>query len=93
MKKSHKTIAAILFSIIAFTLITFLGTIAIVLFNVESFNFQPTIFGQDIVYVHVQDNAFKVNLPWTGVIIFGLLGGCIQLLINKFSKSGKQAYR
>ncbi|WP_285396097.1 hypothetical protein [Lysinibacillus sp. fls2-241-R2A-57] len=92
MKKSHKIVVAFLFSIIVFTLITFLETIAIVLFKVESFNFQPTIFGQNLVYVHIQDNMFKANVPWTGVIIFGLLGSSIQLLINKFSKSDKQVY-
>ncbi|MEY9975679.1 hypothetical protein [Lysinibacillus sp. RC79] len=93
MKKSYTIVVAILFSIITFSLITFLGTIAIMLFKVESFNFQPTILGQDIVYVHIQNNVFKANVPWTGVIIFGLLGGSIQLLINKFSKPDKQAYR
>ncbi|KOP78134.1 hypothetical protein AMS59_13610 [Lysinibacillus sp. FJAT-14745] len=92
MKKSYKIVVAILFSIIAFTLITFLGTIAIMLFKVESFSFQPTIFGQELVYVHIQDNVFKANVPWTGVIIVGLLGGSIQLLFNKFSKSDKQVY-
>ncbi|KOS63825.1 hypothetical protein [Lysinibacillus sp. FJAT-14222] len=92
MRKSYKIVVAILFSIFTFTLIIFLGTISTVLSKVESFNFQPTMFGQDIVYVHIQDNVFKANVPWTVVIIFGLLGGSIQLLINKFSKSYKQVY-
>lgn len=87
MKKSNAIVVAFLFSIITFTLITFLGTVAI-----KSFNFQPTILGQDLVYVHTQDHSFKVNVPWTGVIIFGLSGGSIQLLINKFSKINQQIY-
>lgn len=92
MKKPYKMIVAILLSIFTFTSITFLGTIAIVISNVEFFNFQPTFFGQDIVYVHIQDSVFKANVTWTGVLIFGLLGGVIQLLINKFSKSDNHAY-
>ncbi|MGE7942261.1 hypothetical protein ACQKNB_09255 [Lysinibacillus xylanilyticus] len=92
MKKSYKMIVAILLSIFTFTSITFLGTIAIVLSNVEFFNFQPKFFGQDIVYVHIQDSVFKAKVTWTGVLIFGLLGGVIQLPINKFSKSDNHAY-
>jgi len=93
MKKSYKVVVAILLSIITYSSLTFLGTIAIVLSKVETFNFQPKFFGQDIVYIHIQDSVFKANVTLTGILIFGLLGGIIQLLINKFSKSDKQVYR
>ncbi|MGE7674984.1 hypothetical protein ACQKMV_15610 [Lysinibacillus sp. NPDC094403] len=92
MRKSYKIVVAVLLSIITYSLITFLATLSIVLSKVESFDFQPKFFGQDIVYIHIQDSIFNANVTSTGVLIFGLLGGIIQLLINKFSKSDKQAY-
>lgn len=89
MKKSYKVLVTILLSIITYTLVTFLGTIIILLSKVELFNLQPKLFGKDIVYIHIQNGVFNANVTMTGVIIFGLLGGFIQILINRFNKRNK----
>jgi hypothetical protein len=83
MRESYKIIVASLLSIITYTLVTFVGTIIMLLLKIEPFHFQPTFLGQDIVTIHIEGNVLNAGVTLTGILIFGVLGGVIQFAINK----------